>query len=443
MRWLSSFDKKVKNHLGGRSHIRRARPVLEDLESRVVLYSASGNLWPAAQLITISFVPDGTNLGGKASNLFSTFNSRFGSASTWENIILQAAQSWAQQTNINFAMVPDNGAAMGSGSYQQGDPGFGDIRIGGYNFNSTGLAQASLPPPVNNYSIAGDIEFNTGQGFNVGTTYDLQTVATHEIGHALGLLHSGIASAEMYSAYNGVKTMLNSDDIAGIQSIYGGARRPDVYDGSTGNGSFATADNINSMINTSTLTALVTGGDITSPGDKDYYALNVPSGTNGTMKVTIQSKGLSLLRPQVYLYNSAGAQIGSAIGSAFGDTITTSYSGVTAGSTYYLVAGSPLTTANGTGAYALSLSFGNNATPTAPSPNTQKLNGNPLTSGGGIAIQYDAETLVNTFTAGNQILSFSNQNNVAMAADGSYVVTWQSANQDGTGQGIYAQRFDP
>jgi hypothetical protein len=340
-------------------------------------------------------------------------------------------------------VVADNGTAMGSGSYQQGDPGFGDIRIGGYNFNSTGLAQASLPPPVNNYSIAGDIQFNTGQGFNVGTTYDLQTVATHEIGHALGLLHSGIASAEMYSAYNGVKTVLNADDIAGIRSTYGGARRPDVYDGSTGNGSFATADSINSMINASTLTALVTGGDVTTAGDKDYYVLNVPSGTNGTMKVTIQSKGLSLLRPQVYLYNSVGAQIGSATGSAYGDTITTSYSGVTAGSLYYLVAGSPLSTANGTGAYALSLSFGNNATPTAPSPNTQKLNGNPLSSGGGIAIQYDSETLVNTFTAGNQILSFSNQNNVAMAADGSYVVTWQSANQDGTGQGIYAQRFDP
>src|SRR5438270_10362081 len=112
---------------------------------------------------------------------------------------------------------------MGSGNYQQGDPGFGDIHIGGYNFFSTALAQASLPPPVNNYSIAGDIQFNTGQGFNVGTTYDLQTVATHEIGHALGLLHSGIASAEMYSAYNGVKTVLNADDIAGIQSMYGGA----------------------------------------------------------------------------------------------------------------------------------------------------------------------------------------------------------------------------
>ena len=139
---------------------------------------------------------------------------------------------------------------MGSGNYQQGDPGFGDIRIGGYNFNSSALAAACMPPPVNNFSIAGDIYFNTGQTFRNGSTYDLITVAAHEIGHALGLYHSGIASAEMYATYNGVKRSLTSDDIAGIQSIYGGARQQDPYYGSSGNGSIATAYNINSMINT-------------------------------------------------------------------------------------------------------------------------------------------------------------------------------------------------
>src|SRR5207302_4391987 len=31
---------------------------------------------------------------------------------------------------------------------------------------------------------------------------------------------------------------------------------------------------------------------------------------------------------------------------------------------------------------------------------------------------------------------------VAVAADGSFVVVWQSAGQDGSGEGVYAQRFD-
>ena len=73
----------------------RSRPALESLESRVVLYSASGNAWAAPQLITISFMPDGTNVNGKLSNLISTFNTKFGSAATWQNVFLDAAQVWA------------------------------------------------------------------------------------------------------------------------------------------------------------------------------------------------------------------------------------------------------------------------------------------------------------------------------------------------------------
>ena len=115
----------------------RSKPELEPLESRVVLYSASGNAWPAAQLVTISFMPDGTDNGGKVSNLQSSFNASFGSTSNWQNVIIKAAQTWAGSANINSEVVPDNGAPQGSGASQQGDPGFGDIRIGGYNFNSS------------------------------------------------------------------------------------------------------------------------------------------------------------------------------------------------------------------------------------------------------------------------------------------------------------------
>src|SRR5579884_2242580 len=95
---------------------RQARPAVEALEARVVAYAASTNVWPNPQLVTISFEPDGTSLGGSnVSNLFATMNSRFGSPSAWEGVILKAAQAWAQQTNINFAVVGDSGAAIGSG----------------------------------------------------------------------------------------------------------------------------------------------------------------------------------------------------------------------------------------------------------------------------------------------------------------------------------------
>src|SRR5947209_1815885 len=95
---------------------------VEPLETRLVPYSVSGNAWPHAQLVTISFEPDGTYLGtGISSNLFSTFNSRFGSPAAWQPTILAAAQQWAQRANLNFAIGNDNGAGIGAGPYQQGN----------------------------------------------------------------------------------------------------------------------------------------------------------------------------------------------------------------------------------------------------------------------------------------------------------------------------------
>ena len=57
----------------------------------------------------------------------------------------------------------------------------------------------------------------TPQGIN------LLWVATHEFGHSLGLDHSNVRGAIMYPYYTGYAPGLNlhSDDIAGIQSLYG------------------------------------------------------------------------------------------------------------------------------------------------------------------------------------------------------------------------------
>jgi len=120
------------------------RPEVENLESRVVQYSASGNAWVHPELITISFMPDGTNIAGNSSNMQATFDAKFGSTAAWQNVIKKAAQVWAEQTNINITFVSDNGDAVGSGSYQQGDANFGDIRIGGYDWHSTTILASAF-----------------------------------------------------------------------------------------------------------------------------------------------------------------------------------------------------------------------------------------------------------------------------------------------------------
>ncbi len=350
------------------------------------------------QAITLSFMPDGTNMAGHSSNLISTFNNDPYLAGRWEQAILQAAQTWAEQTNINFIVVSDNGTPMGGGSNQEGDPGFGDIRIGGYNFGTSTIAWSYQPPPVNNTSLAGDIEINTGVPFNIGSTYDMFTVAAHEIGHALGLGESSSSTSSiMYPVYTGTKYRLSPDDIAGIQSIYGGPRAYDVYGGT--NNSMSTAANIDSLINPTSLTGLANNLDIARPGQSEYFAVDVPAGVNAPMTVQVQSQGLSLLSPKVSVYE---AGLLSALGLPLtlasasnptqdGTTLDVTIPNTVAGQTYYIQVQGVNTTAIGTGNYALGVSFNPSvAPPVEASPIITYANGAIPQTGGGSAQQGNA-----------------------------------------------------
>ena len=159
-----------------------------------------------------------TSAAASPATCFSTFNSKSSLAGKWENVILQAAQEWAQQTNINFAVVPDDGAPAGSGADEEGNPGFGDIRIGGYNFGSSTLALTYQPPPANNFSIAGNMTFNTGPV--VQHRLDVRPVHRGDARvrpRARAWARAASAGSVMYGTYTGTKKGLASDDIAGIR----------------------------------------------------------------------------------------------------------------------------------------------------------------------------------------------------------------------------------
>jgi hypothetical protein len=358
---------------------------LEGLEDRFLLYATTGMAWPDPRLISYSFMPDGTSIGGVPSNLQKTLSATF-PTTAWEAQITKAAAVWEEMANVNFTQVPDDGAPLGVSGNLQDDSRFGDIRIGGYPMAGNILAFAYLPPPANGGTSAGDIFFNTSQSWQInGTTYDLMTVAVHELGHALGMDHSQVSTAVMWPTYIGSKQTLTTDDIAGIRSIYG-ARPFDPLNPSGSNQRASGALDISSYLSGNGQLALA-GLDLAPPltigaGEIDWYKLIVPATTTGTMVVQMQSTGLSLLSPSLAVYNATGTtMLGQQVSTAMGDTVSVTLGGVSPGQVYDIRCMGSTTGAAGFGAYGLQVNFGSQYQPPIPSP-AMAVPGQPNSSGG-------------------------------------------------------------
>lgn len=347
------------------SRARSARPLVEGLEDRLLLFATSGDFWVNPARVTFSFMPDGTSIGGVSSSLFSTLNSYY-ATSTWQGTLTKAAAAWESAAtgtgtaaNINLVLVSDDGSAVGSGSYQQGAPNFGDIRIGAMPLPSGVLAEAFMPPASNGGSEAGDIILNSN--VNWGTSgYDLLTVALHEFGHALGADHSTISTAEMYSTYTSVKQTLTSDDVAAIAAIYG-TRTAGT------NTNYTTAPTVS--FNASNQ-ATLTGVQIASAYDQDWYKVVVPTNTSGTLTITMQSSNMSSLAPRLTVYNSAVQGLAQASSTAYGGTVTISLAGVVAGQTYYIRASANVSGVGSAGAYGLNINAGTGTMSAVTPPDT-------------------------------------------------------------------------
>ncbi len=132
---------------------------------------------------------------------------------------------------------------------------------------------------------------------------------------------------------------------------------------------------------------LETGLDITNTSQKEYFTITAPATTTGTMTVSVQSSGLSLLSPSLTVYNSSQTQVGYVSGAGqYGTTLTLNITGVTPGQQFYVKVGGADTTAFSTGHYALTFAFAGIAPQQIPLPNTQVLNGSPISGSGGQAM---------------------------------------------------------
>ncbi len=186
-----------------------------------------------------------------------------------------------------------------------------DFPTGTIAFAAVATSFLSPTNPNNTYTCAGnptqkkcslpscivdaDIMFNPTQPFSTATPtptgdFDVQSVATHEIGHALGLDHSGIAAAVMYpfgdTGLSQSRT-LAVDDSAGIAFLYPAA----AFSTATGtisgvvtmSGKGIFASHV-IAIDTTTGDAVIDG--LTNP-DGTYNLIGVPPGTYNVLALPL------------------------------------------------------------------------------------------------------------------------------------------------------------
>ncbi|KAL8604573.1 hypothetical protein ACOMHN_013353 [Nucella lapillus] len=151
--------------------------------------------------------------GGKRSSLDqpAAYNAYTTSSEAFSN----AFGKWAEVTPLKFRQVTGDTKSDFVISFGAGDHGDGSANA----FDGKGMVLAHAYFPTSGANHFDDEESWTLKT-NEGT--DLEIVAAHEFGHALGLGHSSKTSALMAPFYKGYDPnyALGRDDIEGIQSLY-------------------------------------------------------------------------------------------------------------------------------------------------------------------------------------------------------------------------------
>lgn len=148
-------------------------------------------------------------------------------------VFRRAFERWALVIPVSFVETDDYDAAdikvgFYKGSHGDGVPFDGPLGVLGHAFS-----------PKNgrlHLDASEQWALNFGDGTETSESMDLESVATHEIGHVLGLGHSTSPNAVMYPSIKALekKADLTVDDVEGVQQLYGpnpNFRLSSLYDG--------------------------------------------------------------------------------------------------------------------------------------------------------------------------------------------------------------------
>ncbi len=274
-------------------------------------------LAPLKDAVAYSFINGNLNQGQRDFRVFNNFTDSQANNNTTPDpmfpgytgavmAIWKGSIEWGSELHGDGSGDPHQPGGLGSGGANF-DPSFqGEaVSVGSTNANihseesgSSGGTLAYTETPI---ADGWRIRYLSGWtwhdgpgtgGVSGGNAYDLQGVACHEYGHALGMGHSSVSGATMWpsASSSGIPgRSLHNDDIAGIQAKYGAAssNKPHISD---------------VIINGNTLT--VNGSNFSSSGNQVWFTQAGAGGSGTPIKATnLSSNGSSIT---VTIPSSAG-----------------------------------------------------------------------------------------------------------------------------------------
>lgn len=228
-------------------------------------WGASNQLGTPGGVVTWSLMPDGTTLDplvagfdwSGTSDLASLY-AQVGGEAAAVAALESAFAAWSTIADIEFVRVDESGV-LPFGATTPGAALVGHIRVGAFAFAPGDFTAAVgfAAPPNGGTTLEGDLVFNVNNRFGLpagleGAPFDLYPpptffylndfagLATHEIGHSLGLAHSDVPESVMCGyvgpGFDGslchwadpdangqapITRVPKPDDVAGARHLYG------------------------------------------------------------------------------------------------------------------------------------------------------------------------------------------------------------------------------